>query len=78
MPKQAVRTLIQLRKSLDTIEADLAENRRQTDVASVTAVAQLGSTVGDERLVKFAGETWRVVHRIDGLHILPQVVDDDI
>jgi hypothetical protein len=78
MPKQAVRTLIQLRKSLDTLEADLAENRRQTGVASVTAVAQLGSNVGDERLVKFAGETWRVVHRIDGLHVLPQAVDDDI
>jgi len=78
MPKQAVRTLIQLRRDLDRLEADLAENRRATGVASVTAITQLGITPGEERLVRFAGDTWRIRREIDGLRVIPQALDEDI
>jgi hypothetical protein len=78
MPKQAVRTLIQLRKQLDTITSNLAENRRETVVASATAINQLGLAIGEERTVKFAGEHWRVIRETDAVRVLPLVVDDDI
>ena len=78
MAKQAVRTLIQLRRELERLESDLAENRRQVGVVSVTAITQLGSKQGEERIVRFAGDTWRIRHEIDGLRVIPQVLDDDI
>jgi hypothetical protein len=78
MPKQAVRTLIQLRKQLDTLETDIAENRRQEGLASVAATTQLGLGPGEERQVKFAGEYWRVIRGTEGVRVLPLVVDNDI
>lgn len=78
MPKQAVRTLIQLRKQLNTLEANLAENRRETGVASTQAISQLGIGSGEERIVKFQGENWRVIRTISGLEVLPMTVDEDI
>ena len=78
MPKPAVRTLILLRKRLDAIEADLAENRRETEVESKNVTVQLGLAVGDERVVKFAGENWRVVRATDIVRVLPLNVDEDI
>ena len=78
MPKQAVRALIQLRKRLDNIEADLATNRQDTVAASAAAITQLGLAVGDERIVKFSGENWRVVRDPGLVRVLPLVVDEDI
>lgn len=78
MPKQAVRTLIQLRKQLNTLEANLAENRRETGVASTQAISQLGISPGEERLVKYQGESWRVIRTLGGLEVLPITVDEDI
>jgi len=76
--KPAVRTLITLRKQLDALEADVVENRRRAGVASADAIGQLGVGVGDERLVKFAGETWRLHRDIDGVKVLALTIDEDI
>ena len=78
MPKPAVRTLIQLRRQLDRIEADLAEDRRETGLASTLAIAQLNMGQGEERIVKFAGENWKVLRKIDGVDVHAQVVDENI
>ena len=78
MPKPAVRTLIQLRRRLDTLEADLAENRRETGLASTLAIAQLNMGQGEERIVKFAGENWRAIRTPEGVRVLPLNVDEDI
>lgn len=78
MPKQAVRALILLRKQLDTLEADLAENYRRVGVESQNAIAELGLAVGDERVVKRLGENWRVIRQTDGVRVLPISVDEDI
>jgi hypothetical protein len=78
MPKQAVRALILLRKQLDTLEADLAENYRRVGVESQNAIVELGLGVGDERVVKRLGENWRVIRQTDGVRVLPVSVDEDI
>jgi hypothetical protein len=78
MPKQAVRALILLRKQLDTLEADLAENYRRVGVESQNAIVELGLGVGDERVVKRLGENWRVIRQTDGVRVLPISVDEDI
>ena len=78
MPKPAVRSLIQLRRRLDDIEADLATNRQDTVAASATAIAQLNLAIGEERIVKFSGENWRVVRDPSIVRVLPLVVDEDI
>jgi hypothetical protein len=67
-----------LRKALDRIEGDLAENRRETDLASAAAIAQLGIVQGEERFVKVGNETWRVLHTTAGLRVIPQALDEDI
>lgn len=78
MPKLAVRTLIQLRRSLDAIEANLVDNRQRTVVASKDAIPQLNMAVGDERIVKFAGENWKVRREIEGFRVIALTVDEDI
>lgn len=78
MAKPAVRSLIQLRKSLDRLEADVSENERQRNLASRSAISELGSTVGSEFTVKFAGETWKLRHEMDGMKVYPLVLDEDI
>ena len=78
MPKQAVRTLIQLRKRLDNIEADLATNRQDTMASSAAAITQLGLSVGQEKIVKFSGEHWRVLIEQGIVRVLPLVIDEDI
>ena len=78
MPKQAVRTLIQLRKQLSNLEADIASNRQDTVAASAAAISQLGLSVGQEKIVKFSGEHWRVLVEQGIVRVLPLVVDEDI
>lgn len=79
MPKPAVRELIKLRRELDKLEADVIENQRQVLVTSPDAITELGTQVGEERLVKAAGETWRLRHEPNGtVRVIPQLLDEDV
>ena len=78
MAKPAVRQLIQLRRQLDRLEDDVRSNAQETQLASTAAIVELRTVVGDERLVKFAGDTWTLRHESGGIRVIPQVLDEDI
>ena len=79
MPKPSIRTLILLRKERDRIEADLRENDRKVAVETPAAIAQLKIGPGEEIVIKFAGESWRIIrNRDDGLRVIRLELDEDI
>ena len=76
--KPAVRQLIALRLDLDVLEMGVRENARQVGIVTKAAISELGTQIGDVRLVRTPAGTWALHHEPTGLRVIRQVLDEDV